>query len=83
MQVTVRLFALARERIGRPDLTLELAEPATVGGLKQALTSRFPELAPLMDHLMFAVATEYADDDHPIHSGDEVAAFPPVSGGAR
>lgn len=81
MRVTVRLFALARQRAGRPDLTLDLAEPATVGGLKRALAERFPELAPLMDKLMIAVATEYADDDSLIPPGAEVAAIPPVSGG--
>ncbi len=34
MEVTVRLFALAKERAGRPDLRIELVEPATVADLR-------------------------------------------------
>jgi molybdopterin converting factor subunit 1 len=81
VRVTVRLFALARQRAGRPEVTVEVAEPATVGGLKQALADAFPGLAPLMPNLMIAVANEYAGDDTPIAPGAEVAAIPPVSGG--
>lgn len=81
MQVTVRLFALARQRVGRPEIVLDLAEPATVGALKRAIATSYPELAPLVPGLMIAVATEYADDDTVIPPGAEVAAIPPVSGG--
>jgi molybdopterin converting factor subunit 1 len=79
--VTVRLFALARQRAGRPELALELAEPATVGDLRRAIVARHPELAPLVPNLLIAVAAEYAGDDTPIPPGAEIAAIPPVSGG--
>lgn len=82
MQVTVRLFALARQRVGLPELTVELTEPATVGDLKRSIAARHPEVGPLLPSLMFAVAAEYADDATPIPPGAEVAAIPPVSGGA-
>lgn len=82
MQVTVRLFALARQRVGRPELTLELFEGATVADLKRALGERVPGLSPLLPILLFAVAAEYAGDETPIPAGAEVAAIPPVSGGA-
>lgn len=83
MRVTVRLFALARQRVGRPEVTLDLPEPATVAALKKALAASFPELAPLLPTLMIAVASEYADDDARIPPGAEVAAIPPVSGGTE
>jgi molybdopterin converting factor subunit 1 len=83
VQVTVRLFALARQRVGRPELRLNLSEPATVGALKGAIAERHPELAPLIPNLLFAVAAEYADDETPIPPGAEVAAIPPVSGGSE
>ena len=54
---------------GHPEVTLELPEPATVGGLRRALASAYPELAPLVPHLMFAVAAEYAPDEREIAPG--------------
>jgi molybdopterin converting factor subunit 1 len=82
VQVTVRLFALARQRAGRPEVTLDLPEPATVGALKRALADVYPELAPIVPSLLIAVAAEYAHDDLAIAPGAEVAAIPPVSGGS-
>ena len=82
MQVTVRLFALARQTVGRPEVTIEVAGAATVGDLRAALAEAYPELALILPSLMFAVAAEYADDTTAIPSGAEVAAIPPVSGGS-
>lgn len=81
MRVVIRLFALAKDRAGRPEVAVELAEPANVGALKRALASAHPELAPLLPTMMIAVDAEYADDSQPIRPGAEVAAIPPVSGG--
>jgi molybdopterin converting factor subunit 1 len=82
VNVNVRLFALARQRAGRAEVALELAEPATVAALKRALASNVPELAPLIPQLMIAIDADYAHDDQaPIPPGAEVAAIPPVSGG--
>lgn len=81
MQVTVRLFALARQKLGRLEVVIDVPEPATVGSLKQALAAAYPDLAPLIPSLMIAVSAEYADDATPIPPGAEVAAIPPVSGG--
>jgi molybdenum cofactor cytidylyltransferase len=82
MKVHVRLFALARQRAGRPEVVVELPEPATVADLKRALAETLPELAPLASSLMIAVDSEYAGDDLHISPGSEVAVIPPVSGGA-
>ena len=81
MQVDLRLFALARQRAGRPVVTLELPEPARVADLRRALATAYPDLAPLLPNLMIAVNAEYADDDREVPPGAEVAAIPPVSGG--
>ncbi len=81
VRVTVRLFALARQRAGRAELVLDLPEPVTVASLKRALAA-LPELAPLVPQLMIAVNADYAGDDQKvIPEGAEVAAIPPVSGG--
>lgn len=81
MIVALRLFALARERVGCPIVSLKLAEPARVADLKRALAESHPEIQTLLPHLKFAVNSEYADDQTPIHPGADLAAIPPVSGG--
>jgi molybdopterin converting factor small subunit len=78
------LFALARQRAGRAEVALEVAEPVTVAALKDALAATYPELAPLVPQFMIAIDAEYADDEERlIRPGAEVAAIPPVSGGGR
>ena len=76
MEVTVRLFAVLRERAGSPQLTLDLPEGARV---RDALA----ELSDLAGDvpLVMAVNREYASDEHELDSGDELALIPPVSGG--
>jgi len=40
------------------------------------------DLSDEPEGLLYAVNKEYADRDHPLADGDEVALIPPVSGGA-
>jgi molybdopterin converting factor subunit 1 len=77
VEVTVRLFAVLRERAGAPAVTLELPEGARV---RDALDS----LADLADGvpLVMAVNRDYASEEHVLDAGDELALIPPVSGGA-
>ena len=79
VEVTVRLFAMLRERAGAPELTLELPDGARVS---DALAS--DPLAALADGipLVMAVNREYADGERVLGSGDELALIPPVSGGS-
>ena len=82
MTVTVRLFAILRERAGRDSIEVELEEGATVAEAMDELSLR-PELSELLDRLpvRMAVNRDYADADTPLSSGDELALVPPVSGG--
>jgi MoaE-MoaD fusion protein len=79
MEVTVRLFAMLRERAGAPELTLELPDGARV---RDALASE--PLAVLAEGipLVMAVNREYADGEQVLDAGDELALIPPVSGGS-
>jgi molybdopterin synthase catalytic subunit len=81
--VTVRLFAILRERAGRDSIELQLADGATVADALRVLSDT-PGLAePLARlHVRMAVNREYADAETPLSSGDELALVPPVSGGA-
>jgi len=77
MKVTVRLFAVLRQRAGRDTLELDLPDDARVS---DAL-AEVDDLAGGLT-LVMAVNREYAAADHPLAAGDELALIPPVSGGA-
>ncbi len=79
--LTVRLFAVARERAGRAEIRLDLPLPATVADLRLVLALQYPELAPLAPKVSIAVDSEYATDTTLILPGAQVALIPPVSGG--
>ncbi len=82
MKLSVRLFAVLRERAGTGVLVLDdLPEGLCVGELKRLLAERHPELGDLA-HVAGVIGTEYARDDRAIGEGDDVALLPPVSGGA-
>jgi molybdopterin converting factor subunit 1 len=76
MQVTVRLFAMLRERAGARQVELELPEGARVRDALAALDGLADGLP-----LVMAVNREYAPEDAPLSPGDELALIPPVSGG--
>jgi MoaE-MoaD fusion protein len=82
VKVRVKLFASVREIVGRRELVLDVSEGFTVSALSRRLVSDHPKLLALMPSLQFAVNHEYADGQRVLVEGDEVAAIPPVSGGA-
>ena len=83
MRVSILLFALAKHKAGAASVDLDLAEPATVASLKQALGKVCPALLPLMPVFRVAINAEYATDDQAIPNDAELALIPPVSGGFR
>ena len=81
MNITVRLFALAREVYGDDTIVVTLPAGATVGELRRRLIVEIPGLVSLMSQILVAVNSEYVPDGIPLAAGDEVACIPPVSGG--
>jgi molybdopterin converting factor subunit 1 len=79
MRVRLRFFAVLRERIG-PGTERTVRPGTTVGALWQTLVAERPELAAVS--VRFAVNETYVDSAHSLADGDELAVFPPVSGGA-
>jgi molybdopterin synthase catalytic subunit len=77
MIVSVRLFAMLRQRAGRDRLEIELPEGARVEDALRAVDHLAGGLP-----LVMAVNREYASADQPLAPGDELALIPPVSGGA-
>jgi molybdopterin synthase sulfur carrier subunit len=77
MSITVRYFASLREAMGRDQDWLEAGTVATVSDC----WARVSNDIALPPNLLIAVNMEYADLKHPVEDGDEVAFFPPVTGG--
>jgi sulfur-carrier protein len=81
MKVTVKLFAAARDLVGKPEVTFEVADVATVADLRELLAERYPPVAPLVSRAMFAIDARYASDGDRVLATQEIACIPPVSGG--
>ncbi|MDZ4763828.1 MAG: molybdenum cofactor biosynthesis protein MoaE [Chloroflexota bacterium] len=82
MQVIVLLFATLKDRAGKNKFPLELSDPATVAHVRAELSAAYPALAPHIGTAICAVNREFAQPNDALHDGDEVAFFPPVSGGS-
>ena len=76
VEVTVKLFAVLRERAGASEVTLELPEGARV---RDAIDSLAEVTAGVP--VVMAVNREYAQADDVLSADDELALVPPVSGG--
>lgn len=81
----VLYFAALRQAVGVAEETLAPpAEVATVGQLIEWLKGRSPRHAEAfakLDLVRCAVNQDYARLEDPVRAGDEVAFFPPVTGG--
>ena len=83
MTVTVRLFAILRERAVSDRMELQLADGATVADALRAL-GKVPSLAGLLERIpvQMAVNRDYASPATALSPNDELALIPPLSGGA-
>ena len=81
MQLTIRLFALYRERAGVREFAMDLPTGATVADLTDAVRLRYPRLAPPDVKIVVAVNADYAEPEDVLRPGDDVCLIPPVSGG--
>jgi len=81
MQLSIRLFARARDLVGKPEVMVELPAGATVADLRRRLSVDYPALKSLLENSALAVNDEFADDSSLLPPSSEVALLPPVSGG--
>lgn len=83
--VQILYFAWLRDRLGRAEERLTL--PPEVGRVHELvgwLQSRDPVMAAILGEgrvVRVAVNQEFAGPDHAVAAGDEIAFFPPVTGG--
>jgi molybdopterin converting factor subunit 1 len=82
MKLFILFFATLKDRAGRERLELELADGATVAELKARLSRDVPALTPNLPTALVSRNKEFAFAEDVLNDGDEVALFPPVSGGS-
>jgi molybdopterin converting factor subunit 1 len=83
-QVNVRVlfFGAARDVVNENPMMLSVAAPATVSRAFHQLVQEFRTLERFGRSLLFAVNQEYATPETELKENDELAIFPPVSGGS-
>ena len=82
MRITVKLFALMREKAGTDTIPLEVPAGATVTHALAALVCQYPMLAPYMANTRFSLHMDFVGPETTLAEGDELVLIPPVSGGA-
>ena len=77
MSINIRLFASLREQIGKAELSIETDNAISVKEVWNIISDN----KPMQTNTLCAINMEYVDSDHKVEDGDEVAFFPPVTGG--
>ncbi|WP_432453020.1 MULTISPECIES: molybdopterin converting factor subunit 1 [unclassified Agarivorans] len=82
MLIKVLFFARLKDQLGQSAVTIELTNGGDTATLKQQLLSLGSRWTALQDPaLLMAVNHQHVNHDVALHAGDEVAFFPPVTGG--
>ena len=78
MNIQVLLFDSLKEHLGKAEIQVEISSSQTVASLWDRLSAG-KEALP--EQILFAVNHEYVHADYQLKDGDEIAFFPPVTGG--
>jgi len=81
IRVKVLFFGRLKEIAGQAEDSVDLPDAATIEHLFACYVARTPQLAKYRSSLVASRNQEFAAWNTPLHSGDEVAFLPPVSGG--
>lgn len=77
MAITAKFFASLRESLGLNESSIRLSDASSVTEVWNKATNG----ADMPPNTLIAVNMDYVDHDYQVKDGDEVAFFPPVSGG--
>ncbi len=75
--ITIKFFASLREEVGKNEIQIEASEQLTIAKIWNQVCDGIP----LPNHVLMAINMEYTDLNSLVKDGDEVAFFPPVTGG--
>ena len=81
VRVKVLFFGRLKDIVGQSGDSLDLADASTIEELFALYSTRIPELAKYRSSVVASRNQEFVAWDTVLHSGDEVAFLPPVSGG--
>ena len=82
--ITIRLFARLREQVGLGEFTFSSDLPVNVTELLKQLNDqqeKYQWSALAQAKVLCAINHQQVNFDHMVHDGDEIAFFPPVTGG--
>src|SRR5678815_4004331 len=82
MRIRVLYFAVFREKLGRDNDVVALADGACVRDAIAALSARHAAVDKLRGKFRVAVNQDFVDEERELADGDELALIPPVAGGA-
>ena len=80
-RVKLLFFATLRDRAGVRSMELDVPADLTVQGLKDKLSTEYPNLKESMSSVIITINREFAFDEAVIPPSAELGLFPPVAGG--
>jgi molybdopterin converting factor subunit 1 len=81
MSIRVLFFASLADIVGMRETTVDAAAVTDVNSVFEIFAKKYPSLGNYRASLLCALNAEFARPDSPVRDGDELAFFPPVSGG--
>lgn len=83
MQINILFFATLKDITGEKRFTMDMVgEVTTLAKVREGLIQRFPDAEANLKVALAAINEEYAFAEDTVSNGDEIAFFPPVSGGS-
>ncbi len=79
--IKLLFFATIRDRAGTKFLEMDIPAEMTILGLKEKLSTDYPNLKDSMKSVLITINREYAFDEAVVPANAEIGMFPPVSGG--
>jgi molybdopterin synthase sulfur carrier subunit len=81
MSIRILFFATLRDITGMDETSVKAAGFTDINSIFNKFAKDFPALENYRSTILFARNSEFAQAESPIQDGDELAFFPPVSGG--
>jgi molybdopterin converting factor subunit 1 len=81
MSLRILFFASLSDIAGMRETRVDAAKFTDVSSVFEKFAKDFPALGKYRASVHFALNSEFAHPESTVHDGDEIAFFPPVSGG--